>query len=222
MRVTATFDDTASGGSAIAAGEGFIDAVGANGTGFAFAATDGVFNAPSETGYADIPLTTINQLSTGNHTIYVHGKDAVGNWGATSTTILVIDRTAPTVVGITRVGANPTSAASVAWTVTFSESVTGVTSGNFALVSGGGLTGASITSVTGSGTTRTVTASTGANGGTLGLNLASATGIADVAGNALPTTGLPVVGQVYTVLTPPLYFSTSGNTNPPGRRRDGR
>ena len=88
VRVTATFADTASGGSTIAAGEGFIDTVGANGTGFAFAATDGVFNAPSEAGYADIPLTTINQLSTGNHTIYVHGKDAAGNWGATSTTIL--------------------------------------------------------------------------------------------------------------------------------------
>jgi hypothetical protein len=93
--------------------------------------------------------------------------------------------------------------------------VTGVTSGNFTLVSGGGLTGASITSVTGTGATRTVTVSTGSVGGTLGLNLSSATGIKDVAGNALPATGLPFVGQVYTVITP-LYFSTFGNTNPPG------
>ena len=61
-----------------------------------------------------------------------------------------------------------------------------------------------------------MTVSTGTAGGTLGLNLTSATGITDIAGTALPTTGLPFVGQVYTLLTPPLYFSTSGNTNPPG------
>ncbi|MCB9445269.1 MAG: hypothetical protein H6669_13660, partial [Ardenticatenaceae bacterium] len=47
-------------------------------------------------------------------------------------------------------------------------------------------------------------------------NLTSAAGIKDLAGNALPATGLPFVGQVYTILTPPLYFSTLGNTNPPG------
>jgi Multicopper oxidase len=100
VRVSATFDDSASGNSAIAAGEGFIDTVGADGAGFPFAATDGVFNAPSETGYADIPLTTINLLGTGNHTIYVHGKDAAGNWGATSSITYLIDKTAPTFTGI--------------------------------------------------------------------------------------------------------------------------
>ena len=63
--------------------------MGANGTGFVFAAVDGVFNSPSEAGYADIPLATILQLSNGNHTIYVHAKDAAGNWGATSSTILL-------------------------------------------------------------------------------------------------------------------------------------
>ena len=96
-----------------------------------------------------------------------------------------------------------------------------MTSGNFALVSGSGLTGASITSVTGTGATRTVTATTGSGGGTLGLNLTSATGIRDVAGNALPTTGLPFVGQVYTVLTPALLLDLRQH-QPAGRRRDGR
>ncbi|MCG3211509.1 MAG: hypothetical protein FOGNACKC_05155 [Anaerolineae bacterium] len=213
VRVTATLSDVASN---ISTGEGFIDTVGATGTGFPFIATDGSFNSLSENVYADIPLTTIIQLSAGNHTIYVHGKDAAGNWGATSSTILVIDKTPPSIVSINRVDPNPSSAASVQFLVTFSEAVTGVTSSNFTLVQGGGLTGATITSVTGSGATRTVTASTGTGGGTLGLNLTSATGIRDVAGNALPTTGLPFVGQVYTLLTPPLYFSTAGNSNPPG------
>ncbi len=191
-------------------------AVGANGTGFVFAALDGSFNTSPETVYGDIPLATIVQLSNGNHTIYVHGKDASGNWGPTDSTLLLIDKIPPTIVSINRSDPDPTSAASVQFLVTFSEGVIGVTSGNFALASGVGLTGGAITSVTGIGATRTVTVTTGSGGGgTLGLNLISAVGIKDPAGNALPTAGLPFVGQVYTQPTPPLYFSTAGNTNPP-------
>ncbi len=213
VRVTATLSDAASN---ISTGEGFIDTVGATGTGFPFIASDGSFDSLSESAYADIPLTTVIQLSAGNHTIYVRGKDAAGNWGATSSTTLVIDKTPPSIASINRVDPNPTSAATVQFLVTFSEGVTGVASGNFTLVQGGGLAGATITSVTGSGTAWTVTATTGTGGGSLGLNLSSATGIRDIAGNALPTTGLPFVGQVYTVVSPPLYFSTAGNSNPPG------
>ena len=85
VRVSASFTDTLSN---VSAAEGFIDTVGGDGTGFIFLPTDGSFNSPSETGYADVPLTTIVQLSEGEHTIYVHGKDAAGNWGATSSEIL--------------------------------------------------------------------------------------------------------------------------------------
>ena len=66
--------------------------------------------------------------------------------------------------------ANPTNAATVHCTVTFSESVTGVDAGDFTLAATG-LTGTSITGVTGSGTTYTVTVNTGSGDGTLGLNL---------------------------------------------------
>lgn len=95
VRVTANFSDVASGGSNIAAAEGFIDTVGATGTGFAFSATDGLFNSSSENGYADIPLAVVNALTSGNHTIYVHAKDAAGNWNNTlpyASTVLVINR----------------------------------------------------------------------------------------------------------------------------------
>ena len=98
VRVSATFADALAN---ISAGEGFIDTVGTDGTGFIFIATDGVFNSPTEVGRVDIPLTTINALSEGNHTIYAHGKDAAGNWGTTSSTILVIDKTAPTISSVT-------------------------------------------------------------------------------------------------------------------------
>jgi hypothetical protein len=214
VRVAATFSDAGSGNSNVAAGEGFIQTTGGDGTGFPFTATDGVFDEPSETGYADIPLTTINQLADGSYPIYVHGKDAVGTWGAMDVATLTIERVPPAIVSVNRADPTPTTAASVSWTVTFSEPVVGVTSANFALVAGGGLTGAAITSVTGTGDSRTVTATTGSGGGTLGLNLTSASGIRDIAGNALPTAGLPFVGQVYGVA--PLYFSTVGDTNPPG------
>jgi hypothetical protein len=92
VRVIASLSDAAAGGSNIATAEGFIDSVGATGTGFVFVATDGSFNSSTENGYADIPLVVIGSLSPGNHTIYVHAKDAAGNWGATSTTVLVINK----------------------------------------------------------------------------------------------------------------------------------
>ena len=207
-------------GSTVSAAEGFIDTSPAiTVRGFPFVPSDGAFNSATETGYGDIPLTTINALSTGNHTIYVRGKDAVGNWGATSSTILVIDRTPPTIVSINRVDSNPAPNGSVNFLVTFSESVNGVVASNFTIVRTG-LSGTStITSVTGTGATRTVTATTGTGTGTIGLNLTSPTGISDLAGNAMTSTGLPFVGQVYNIVPPPqpsLYFSTSGNTNPSG------
>ena len=129
VRVTGTFTDTLSN---ISAGEGFIDAVGVNGTGFIFLPTDGSFNSLSENGYVDIPLTTIGALSNGNHTIYVHGRDAAGNWGATSTTTLVIDKTAPTITSVTL---NPNTiaigTASVKLNVVADDTGTGVSGGQY-------------------------------------------------------------------------------------------
>jgi subtilisin family serine protease len=85
------------------AAEGFIDAVGSTGSGFVFVATDGDFNSPAESGYADIPLVSVRALSNGNHTIYVHSKDSSGNWRdpTAATTILAVDKTGPTFGTIT-------------------------------------------------------------------------------------------------------------------------
>jgi hypothetical protein len=114
VRVSATLTDVA---STIAAGEGFIDTVGANGTGFVFTATDGVFNAASEAVYSDIPLTTINALSAGNHVLYVHGKDTAGNWGPTGSYTLLIDKTSPTFTGLSLAPTPTYGATSVTLTV---------------------------------------------------------------------------------------------------------
>ncbi len=130
-----------------------------------------------------------------------------GTNGSTTFTLtngVIVDTTAPTVSSINRVSATPTNAAIVQWTVTISESVPGVGVGtaDFALVQGGGVSGASITSVTGSGTTYTVTANTGTGDGTLGLNLVDDDSIVDLAGNRLGGTGTGngnFTGQVYTI-----------------------
>ena len=218
VRVTANFSDVATGNSNIAAAEGFIDTVGTTGTGFVFIATDGTFNSPAESGYSDIPLAVVGTLTVGNHTIYVHAKDAAGNWGATSTTILVIDKTRPTVLSINRVTATPTNLASVQFLVTFSESVTGGANSNFSLTTQG-VSGASITSVTGSGNTRTVTVNTGTNSGgnthTIRLNMANGTGITDLAGNTLSGT-FPINGQTYTIdkTAPTVSSINRANANP--------
>jgi len=98
IRVTTTATDTL---SIVKRAEGFIDTVGTPGSGILFSPADGVFDSMTESVSGDIPLSTVNLLSTGNHTIYVRAQDAAGNWGATATTTLLIDKTAPTLTNAT-------------------------------------------------------------------------------------------------------------------------
>lgn len=129
----------------------------------------------------------------------------------TMTSAVTVDATPPAVSSITLVNPSPTGAASVSWTVTFSESVTGVDATDFALVQAGGVSGASITSVTGSGTTWTVTASTGTGDGTLGLNLVDDDSIVDAVGNPLGGAGAGngnFTGEVYTVTKAAVVINT--------------
>jgi hypothetical protein len=115
----------------------------------------------------------------------------------TATIIYVADSIAPTVLSIVAADANPTDAASVDFTITFSETVTGVGAADFSLFTSG-VTGASITSLTPvSGTTYTVTVNTGSGNGTIRLDLkASGTGIQDLAQN--PISG-GFAGEEYTI-----------------------
>lgn len=136
---------------------------------------------------------TFSSLPPGSHTFAIKAVSGSTSSSATSYT-WTIDTTPPTATGIVRAGPSPTSASSVSWTVSFSEAVTGVASGNFSLVESG-LTGTpSISNVSGSGSTWTVTASDGSgtpsdgSAGTLQLNLSNKAGIADPAGNALSNT----------------------------------
>jgi hypothetical protein len=114
VKVVAT---ATSAGATIAGAEGFIDTAGAAGTGFPFSPADGLFDGASEAMWVDIPLATVATLPEGSHPVHVRGRDSAGNWGPVVTAALVVDRTPPTVAGLT-LSPNPTfSASSVTLTV---------------------------------------------------------------------------------------------------------
>ena len=135
-------------------------------------------------------------------------KDQAGNpLGGAGTTgagdgsfvgpVYTIDRTAPTAQTITRVGPILTNAATVSWTVTFSENVSDVEVEDFDLVASG-LTGSSITSVTpnsGPEDVYTVAATAGTGTGTLGLDLDDDDSITDAATNPLGGAGISGAGD---------------------------
>ncbi|MBI5352063.1 MAG: BMP family ABC transporter substrate-binding protein [Chloroflexi bacterium] len=77
----------------------------------------------------------------------------------------------PSVVSIVRFSAENTSAANLQFTVTFSETVTGVDAADFEVVETGTLSGSTVTSMIGTGVTRRVTVAVGMGSGTLGLDV---------------------------------------------------
>ena len=109
-------------------------------------------------------------------------------WSKTFTK-LYSDGIAPTVSSSVRANADNTRLASVDFTVTFSEPVTGVSSGDFTLTTTG-VTGAAVSGVSGSGSVYTVTVNTGNDNGTIRLDVIDDDTILDAAGNKLGGTGI--------------------------------
>ena len=117
--------------------------------------------------------------------------------------------TPPTVASITRANDSPTDAASVNFTVKFSEPVTGVDASDFTFTTSG-ITGASVTGVSGSHAIYTVTVNTGIGDGTLRLNLIDNDSIIDSSGNPLGGTGAGngnfTTGQTYMITRHHIYL----------------
>ncbi|NUQ86536.1 MAG: hypothetical protein HUU11_17690, partial [Anaerolineales bacterium] len=207
--VSATGNDTATGNTNIAAGEYFIDTLGASGTGATMTPASA---SPNTTVTATISSTTISALTAGNHTVYVRAKDAAGNWSAPISATLLIDRTAPTITGISLVpNSIPPGAPSVTLNVNGATDplVGGLASG----LDGGEYWFGTTNPAPGSGT---AFSGTSASIPTASLAPGSYTVRArmrDAAGNwsAYSSATLTV-----TAPPTPLYFSTFGNANPPG------
>jgi len=87
VTLTAKGDDSTTGNSNIVAAEYFVDTVGTDGSGTSMSASDGTFDSPTEGVTASIDVSA---WAVGQSTLYVHGKDAAGNWGATESVVLDI------------------------------------------------------------------------------------------------------------------------------------
>ena len=87
VTLTATVDDSSTGGSSVQAAEYFIDSVGVDGTGTAMAASDGSFDGVTENVTASVDVSA---LPEGDYTLFVHGQDSEGNWGGTDSVVLTV------------------------------------------------------------------------------------------------------------------------------------
>jgi hypothetical protein len=122
----------------------------------------------------------------GLRTFQVRARDLAGNYDPSPILFTwILDTRQPSVLSIKRADPDPTSAASVDFTVTFSENVKNVDGSDFTPATTKGLSGASILSVNGSDALYTVTVNTGSGNGTLRLDIPNLGGITDLAGNPL-------------------------------------
>jgi hypothetical protein len=115
--------------------------------------------------------------------------------------LYTLDRTPPLALAILALDPNPTAAEVVHYSLTFSEPVSGVDLGDFALVSNG-VTGATITELFVNANTYMLTVNTGIGSGTIRLDLVDNDSIVDAVGN--PLGGFDagngnVSGPVYTI-----------------------
>lgn len=123
----------------------------------------GVTNIGDGLSYVFTPATA----GVGTHTLTYTFTDGNGCTNTASDDVEVFS--VPEVTSIVRADSNPTDAASVDFTVTFSESITGMGTGDF-VIDATGITGASVTGISGSGAAYTVTVNTGSGSGTLSID----------------------------------------------------
>lgn len=153
-----------------------------------------------------------------NHSI-MDASSILLNGSFTAGEVYALVRNVPTVKSITRLDANPTSASSVNFRVTFSEAVTGVDVSDFSFFASG-ISGATLNGVSGSGDAYTVSIATGNGNGSLRLDLVDNDSIVNSINMPLGGAGAGngnLLGETYTLNKAPLTYSTvafrSGGSN---------
>lgn len=96
----ATVSDAGRGDANVTAAEYFLDATGGNGTGVAMTSTAAA--GPTRA------FTSATNALSGNHMVFVHGRDAQGNWGPFISLTISADTTGPTTSALTLLP-NPTN-----------------------------------------------------------------------------------------------------------------
>ncbi|WP_088894155.1 DUF4347 domain-containing protein [Leptolyngbya ohadii] len=149
------------------------------------------------------------------------GGTGVGNGNFAAGQTYQIDKTPPTVSGITTSTVNATNADNVDFTVSFSQPVSEVDAADFALATTGGISNAQITGVSvvdpANPTVYRVTVNTGTGDGSVGLNLIDNDSIRNTLGVALGDTGVGngnAVGQSYTIIKSAPIVSAITPINP--------
>jgi len=97
VSLRATADDSLTGALDVVAAEYFLDVTGVDGSGSVMALNR---IAPVTEVSATLPQPLVDALAEGEHTLYVHALDSLGNWGAFSSISLWIDKTGPPSTGI--------------------------------------------------------------------------------------------------------------------------
>ncbi|MBF9222993.1 Ig-like domain-containing protein [Hymenobacter ruricola] len=119
-------------------------------------------------------------------------QDAAGNGNSAATPnpyTFTYSLPSVAVQSVTGLTPSPTATAQVNYRVVFSNSVSGLSPGNFNVTTTGSVSGASVASVSGSGTTYTVTVNTGTGDGTLRLDVNNGAGVTPGPSNVPYTSG---------------------------------
>ncbi len=148
----------------------------------------------SGTVIASIPSTVAQDAAANNNNASTSTDNTVS---------FIFDSTLPTVISSVRADPNPASTASVDFTVTFSEPVTGVDTSDFTLTYSGVAT-ATVSGVSGTGSVYTVSVNTGTGNGSIRLDVLDDNTIVDAALNPLSAgfTG----GESYTIINRSAIF----------------
>ena len=104
--VTASVSDVATGNAAIQAAEVRADAAPVGP--FAMSASDAAFDTATEAVTSTTGQIDTTTWAAGTHTVFVRGRDALGNWGPYASATVAIDRTGPTISALT-LNPNPSS-----------------------------------------------------------------------------------------------------------------
>ncbi len=196
---------------------------GASVTGVTGSGTTYTVTVNSGTGNGTLRLDVIDDDTVINGSSVPLGGAGSGNGNFTTGESYTVDKTSPSVSSSVRAGASPTSATSVAFTVTFSESVSGVNAADFTVTSTGSIAGAAVTNVSGTGAAYTVTVGSYTGTGTIRVDLIDDDTVVDTANNALGGAGAGNgnfnTGEAYTIIagtTPPVIYISEVMFNPQG------
>ncbi len=134
-------------------------------------------------------LAPLNYDTANSYTLCIRATDSLNAALEKQVTITVMSGALPRVASITRANGNPTNAASVNFTVTFSRPVVGVNTTDFSLTTTG-LISAAVAGVNGSNSIYTVTVNISSGKGTVRLNVVDDDSIRDENNNPLGGVGV--------------------------------